>query len=230
MAAPETLHSVRFPGESGEYRAARDQLLEAEIALRQQTEAVAAMRRALPPGGVVREDYVFTEGADAHPVRLSELFGDKSTLLLYSYMYGPAMAQPCPSCSSMLDALDGQAVHITQRVALAVAARSPIGRILDFAKVRGWRHLRLLSAAANSYARDYHTETEAGAQRPILNVFTKADDGVVRHHWSSELAFVPSEPGQDPRHIDMIWPLWAALDLTPEGRGADFRPALTYDR
>jgi predicted dithiol-disulfide oxidoreductase (DUF899 family) len=143
-------------------------------------------------------------------------------------MYGPAMAEPCPSCSSMLDGLDGQAPHITQRAALAVVARSPIGRILDFTRRRGWRNLRLLSDAENSYHSDYHSETPEGSQRPIMNVFTRGADGVVRHSWASELAFVPSDPGQNPRHIDAIWPMWTALDLTPEGRGADTHPKLSY--
>ena len=224
-----SIHDVRFPGESAEYRAARDRLLEAEIALRRQTEAVAAQRRALPPGGQVREDYVFAEGDDARPVRLSELFADKSTLVLYSYMYGPAMERPCPSCTSMLDGLDGQAPHITQRVALAVVARSPIARILDFTRERGWQRLRLVSSADNTYHADYYSETAEGSQRPIMNVFVKGPDGVIRHSWASELAFVPSDPGQNPRHIDAIWPMWAALDMTPEGRGADTNAKLSYD-
>ena len=224
-----TLHDVRFPGESAEYRAARDRLLEAEMALRRQIEAVAAQRRALPPGGPVPENYVFAEGDDARPVRLSELFGDKQTLLLYSYMYGPAMALPCPSCTSMLDGLDGQAPHITQRAALAVVARSPIARIRAFTVPRGWSRLRLLSSADNTYHADYHSETAEGSQRPIMNVFVKGADGAIRHSWSSELAFAPMDPGQDPRHIDAIWPMWSALDLTPEGRGADTHPKLNYD-
>jgi predicted dithiol-disulfide oxidoreductase (DUF899 family) len=227
--AGRTIHDVRFPNETPAYRAARDRLLEAEAALRRQTEAVAAQRRALPPGGSIPQDYVFAEGDDARAVRLSELFADKSTLLLYSYMYGPAMAEPCPSCSAMLDSLDGQVGHITQRAALAVAARSPIARILDFTRERGWRNLRLVSSADNTYHRDYHGEDASGGQWPIMNVFTRGADGIIRHHWSSELAFAPREPGQDPRHIDAIWPMWAALDLTPEGRGETFRPKLRYD-
>src|SRR5262249_55839590 len=107
-AMPEsTIHDLRFPNEGREYRAARDKLLTAEMALRRQIEAVAAERRALPPGGRVIEDYVFQEGDDARPVKMSELFGNKSVLLLYSYMFGPAMAAPCPSCTSILDGLDG---------------------------------------------------------------------------------------------------------------------------
>jgi predicted dithiol-disulfide oxidoreductase (DUF899 family) len=223
------VHSARFPGESDEYRAARDQLLEAEAALRRQTEAVAAQRRALPPGGVVDEDYVFAEGDDARPVRLSELFGDRPTLLLYSYMFGPAMAQPCPMCTAMLDGLEGQAHHITQRAALAVVARSPIARIRAFADQRGWRRLRLLSSADNTYNRDYHGEDAGGGQLPLLNVFSRTPDGEIRHAYATELMFAPSDPGQNQRHIDALWPMWSAFDFTPEGRGADTFAKLRYD-
>jgi predicted dithiol-disulfide oxidoreductase (DUF899 family) len=174
----------------------------------------------------VPQDYVFHEGADGRAVRLSELFGDKSVLLLYSYMYGPEMARPCPSCTSMLDALDGQVAALSQRVAVAVVAQSPIARILDFAAERGWRHMRLISADGTSYQRDYKGEDDQGQQQPMLNVFEKAD-GAIRHAWASELLYAPLEPGQDPRHIDMVWPLWNFLDLSPQGRG-DFRPSLTY--
>jgi predicted dithiol-disulfide oxidoreductase (DUF899 family) len=223
------IHTMSFPGEGAEYRAARDRLLEAEAALRRQTEAVAAQRRALPPGGVVPEDYVFAEGRDGRPVRLSEMFGARPTLLVYSYMFGPAMAAPCPMCTAMLDGLDGQADHITQRAALAVVARSPIGRILDFAQARGWRHLRLISSADNSYHRDYHGEDEGGGQWPIMNVFARRPDGVIRHSYATELMFAPSDPGQNQRHIDPIWPMWNVFDLTPEGRGADTFAKLSYD-
>jgi len=223
------IHQIRFPNESAGYRAARDRLLEAEIALRRQTEAVAAQRRALPPGGEVPEDYVFAEGDEALPVRLSELFGDRSVLLLYSYMYGPAMAAPCPACTSMLDGLDGQAPHIAPRAALAVAARSPIARIRAVARERGWRRLRLVSSADNSYHRDYHGEDDKGAQLPSLNVFTRDAQGLIRHAYATELLFAPSDPGQHARHIDSIWPMWAALDFSPEGRGADTHPKLGYD-
>jgi predicted dithiol-disulfide oxidoreductase (DUF899 family) len=228
-SATRTIHEIRFPNESPEYRAARDRLLEAEMALRRQSEAVAAQRRALPPGGPIREDYVFSEGDDARPTRLSALFGDKSVLLLYSYMYGPAMARPCPSCTSILDSLDGAAPHIGQRAAIAAVARSPIARFLEVARERGWRRLRLLSSADNNYHPDYRSENEKGAQLPILNVFVRNSDGEISHAYATELAFAPSEPGQHPRHVDAIWPLWGALDFSPEGRGADTQPNLSYD-
>ncbi|MDE1888525.1 MAG: DUF899 family protein, partial [Gammaproteobacteria bacterium] len=134
---------------------------------------------------------------------------------------------PCPMCTSMLDALEGNAQHIMQRVNLAVVAKSPLPRILSFAQERGWRRLRLLSSAGNSYNRDYFGEGEDGRQWPALNVFRKRG-GAIHHFWSTELMFVPGEKGQEPRHVDFIWPLWNVLDATPEGRGADWHPKLSY--
>jgi predicted dithiol-disulfide oxidoreductase (DUF899 family) len=223
--AERTLHDIRFPNESDAYRAARDRLLREEMALRRQIEAVAAQRRALPPGGALPQDYVF-DGEEG-PVRLSELFGDKDVLLLYGFMYGPAMDHACPSCTSIVDALDGEMRHIRRKVAIAVVARSPLARFKAHAQDRGWRDTRLLSSAANSFHPDYHAESPDGSQLPILNVFTR-QGGEIRHVWASELAFAPMDPGQDPRHVDFMWPLWAALDVSPEGRG-DFRPKLDYD-
>jgi predicted dithiol-disulfide oxidoreductase (DUF899 family) len=217
-----------FPGESTEYRAARDRLLEAEVELKRHTEAVAAMRRELPPGGFVPQDYVF--GQDDGEVRLSELFGSEhDTLVIYSFMYGPEAERPCPSCTSILDSLDGAARHLAQRVALAVVAKSPSPRIRAFALERGWRHLRLLSSAKNDYNRDYQAETSDGSQMPILNVFTRRG-GEVRHFWATELLHVPLDAGQEPRHVDFIWPIWNVLDATPAGRGTDWTPRLEYER
>ncbi|WP_199097566.1 DUF899 family protein [Dyella sp. ASV21] len=233
----EPLHAVRFPGETSAYRIARDRLLRAEMALRRHVEDTAALRRALPLGGVAPVDYTFTDEGDTpletdieRPIRLSALFADgKDTLAIYSYMYGPAMAQPCPSCTSILDALDGQMLHLRQRVNVAVVARSPIRRIRQFARERGWRYLHLLSCAHNTYNTDYHGESADGRQMPALNIFVRRQDGI-HHTWCSELMFVPPEAGQDPRHIDPIWPLWNMLDCTPDGRGVDWRPSLRYDR
>ena len=224
---------VAFPGESPEYRAARERLLEQEAELRRVTEAVAAARRELPPGGEVREDYVFValgpDGAE-RDVSMSELFDDgKDTLAIYSFMFPRAVDEdlPCPSCTQFLDSFDGVARHAAQRVNVAVVARAPIERIVAHAERRGWRHLRLLSSARNTYNRDYHGETDGGQQLPMLNVFRR-DRGVVRHFWASELLFAPADPGQDPRHSDTIDPLWNLFDFTPEGRGSDWYPDLTY--
>ncbi len=222
----QSLHDTRFPNESRQYREARDELLVAERDLRRQSERVAAQRRALPPGGAIPEDYAFDEGG--RTVTLSELFGSHQTLIAYSFMFSPREgARPCPMCTSMLDSLDGQAVHLAQRVSLAVIAKAPIERIRDFARERGWRNLRLLSSGTNSYNADYHGETSDGSQLPVLNVFVRRD-GDIHHSWASELLFVPADHGQNSRHVDMIWPLWNLLDTTPQGRGTDWFPKLGY--
>jgi predicted dithiol-disulfide oxidoreductase (DUF899 family) len=241
--------ATTFPGESSEYRAARNSLLQQEIELRRATEAVAAARRALPPGGVVPEDYVFQgTGPDGLPadVRLSELFAaGKDSLAIYTFMFprdpgdtrpGPVTGKtaellladgPCPSCVALLDQLDGAAEHAVQIVNFAVVAKAPLERVLTFASERGWRRLRLLSSAGNTYNRDYHAETETGAQRPMLNVFHR-DGDTIRHFWGSELLYAPSDPGQDPRHVGTIEPVWNLFDLTREGRPADWDEQLSY--
>jgi len=241
--------SMTFPGESAEYRAARDRLLQGEIELRRAMERVAEARRELPPGAVVPEDYVFQgAGADGAPtdVRLSELFAPgKDSLVIYNFMFprhsgddrpGPSGGQtallpltegPCPSCTAMLDQLDGAAEHVSQQINLAVVAKSPLPRILTFADERGWRRLRLLSSAGNNFKRDYHGETAAGDQMPMLNVFHR-DGDVIRHFWSTELLYAPTDPGQDPRHVGTLEPLWNLFDLTPEGRPPDWEEQLMY--
>jgi predicted dithiol-disulfide oxidoreductase (DUF899 family) len=222
--------STSFPAESPEYRAARDQLLQREIELRRATEAVAAARRELPPGGLVPQDYIFEAMGGNHapkPRKLSELFAPgNDSLAIYSFMFSAEMKRPCPMCTSFLDSLDAAAQHITQRVNLAVAAKSPISRIVDFAKERGWRYLQLLSSAGNTYNHDYFGEDEKG-QQPILNVFRKVGT-TVRHFWGSELMFAPPDPGQDTRHVDALGPVWNLFDFTPDGRGKDWYTKLSY--
>jgi predicted dithiol-disulfide oxidoreductase (DUF899 family) len=226
------MSNVRFPNESDEYRAARDKLTKAEAELTRRIDEVAALRRSLPPGGTVPEDYVFTEGpadlaADGptRQVRLSELFGDHEALLLYSFMYGPDMSRPCQMCTSLLDGLDGAAPDVLERAGFAVVAKSPIGRLRQYARERGWVNLRLVSSAGTSYNSDYHGEDDED-QVSRMNVFTR-DDGAIRHFWASEQS--EALPGHEPRHVDTIWPLWNLLDLTPAGRG-DWHPAYSPKR
>jgi predicted dithiol-disulfide oxidoreductase (DUF899 family) len=241
--------SSTFPGESAEYRAARDRLLEQEIELRRAMEAVAAARRELPPGGVVPEDYVFQgagEDGGQTDVRMSELFAPgKDSLAIYSFMFprdpaddrpGPESGQtallplsegPCPSCVALLDQLDGAVEHARQHMNFAVVAKAPLSRVLTFADERGWRRLRLLSSSSNSYNRDYLAETAEGHQRPMLNVFHREGD-TIRHFWGSELFYAPSDGDQDPRHVGTLEPVWNLFDLTPEGRGSDWDEQLQY--
>jgi predicted dithiol-disulfide oxidoreductase (DUF899 family) len=239
------LAHLHFPGESVAYRSARNALLDEEMALRRHIERVSAQRRALPPGGALREDYVFEGvGADEQPARikLSELFAPgKDSLALYSFMYGPERKRPCPGCTHFLDSLDGAARHAGQRINLYIVAKSPLARLLAFARERGWARLAFLSTAGNSYDRDYFGDSiglSPAVRRqqdfkdgeewdmPMLNVFRK-EGGAVRHFWGSEMLYVPKEPGQDYRHNDLLDPLWNLLDTTPEGRGK-FEPRLAY--
>src|SRR5260370_12808584 len=203
--------SISFPGESLESRAARDRLLAQEAELRRVTEAVAAARRELPPGGVVPQDYVFQQagpGGTPTEVRLSELFvRGLDTLVIYNSMFPRALDDegPCPHCTSMLDALDGAAQHITQRVNFAVVAKAPLPRILAHAHQRGWRGLQLLSSAGTTYNRDYFREDAEGRQRPMLNGFPP-DGEAIPHFWRSQLLDSPTQPGQAPPHPHSIDP------------------------
>ena len=216
-------NGVRFPNESDGYRRARDALLAQEIELRRRIERVAELRRALPPGGPVTKDYRFD--GEAGPVTFAGLFGPHETLVVYSYMFGPQRQRPCPMCTSLLSAWDGEAQDIGQRVALAVVARSPIERLVAFKRERGWRHLALYADVSGDYTRDYVSAEDADV--PAYNVFSRRD-GTIRHFWSSEMGGSTVDPGQDPRGAPDLMPIWTILDTTPEGRGTDWYPKLEY--
>ena len=238
------MQHLSFPNESPEYRAARAELLADEIALRRQIEAVAAKRRALPPGGEVPEDYGFERiGADQRPERvtLSALFDSKPSIILQSFMFGPERDKPCNGCTHMLDAIDGSARHVGQRAPLYVVAKSPIARLEAWAKARRWPHLIFLSDVDGRYSADYFGDTrritdakraERGMKpgedwdETIFNVFRR-DGDTIRHVWASEMAYAPEDPGEHHRAGDLVDPLWGLLDMTPEGRG-DWFPSLTY--
>jgi predicted dithiol-disulfide oxidoreductase (DUF899 family) len=232
MAKDETLtpakelaakNERRFPNESAEYRAARNALLAEEIEVRRGIERVAELRRALPPGAEVAQSFQF-EGENG-PVSLADLFGDKQTLFLYSYMFGPQRARPCPMCTSQLAALDGEARDIEQNIAMAVVARSPIERLLATKRERGWRDLKLFSDPSGDYTRAYVSAEDDDV--PAFNVFTRRD-GVIRLFWSHEMDFETADPGQDPRTANETMPIWSILDLTPEGRRPNWYPSLNY--
>ena len=243
--------SVTFPNEAPAYRAARLRLLQRETELRREMEAVAAEIRALPPGGAVPQDYEFDHidaaGSPAK-IRLSELFRPgTNVLILYHFMFprhrndqrpGPSEGStaqlpldkgPCPSCTALLDSWDGAVPHVEGLGAnIAAVAKAPIERVAAFAAERGWSHLKLLSATDNSFKRDYHGEDEDGQQMPILTVFHRSTDGVIRLSWASELLYEPTEPGQDPRHVGTVEPIWTLFDPTPGGR-PDADEQMDYD-
>jgi predicted dithiol-disulfide oxidoreductase (DUF899 family) len=216
-------NKAQYPNESAEYRAARNELLMEEIELRRHLERVASQRRALPPGGEIPQD--FQLASETGPIRFSSLFGDKPTLVIYSMMYGPQRQAPCPMCTSFLTAWNGVAVNLRQPVAIAVTARSPIERLIDYKNQRGFTNLPFVSDRSGEYTRTYVNREDADV--PGFSVFSRRD-GIIRHFYSCEMSGAMADPGQDPRGAPDLDPLWLMLDLTPEGRGTAWYPKLDY--
>ena len=216
---------VRIRNESAEYRAARTALLAEEIELRRHIARVAEQRRALPPGGPVEGDYRFR--GEAGETDFAGLFGDKPTLAVYSFMFGPQRARPCPMCTNFLGPLDANAADLEQKISLVVVARSPVERLEAFKAERGWRNLRLVSDDNDNYSKDYFGVLPDGSEVPAFNIFTRRD-GTIRHFWSGEMTGGTADPGQDPRGAPDLAPLWNVLDMTPEGRDPVWYPKLDY--
>jgi predicted dithiol-disulfide oxidoreductase (DUF899 family) len=216
-------NQAHFPNESAEYRRARNALLVKEIELRRRIEEVSALRRQLPPGGEVAKEYRFV-GEDG-PVALPDLFAGRDTLILYNYMFGPQRQNPCPSCTSYMATWDGKMADIEQRVSFVMVARSSIARLVAAKQARGWTHLKLVSDSSGDFTRDYVSANDDDI--PGYTVFTRRD-GVIRHFWSGEMSGAMADPGQDPRGAPDPDPLWSLLDTTPEGRGSDWYPKLSY--
>jgi predicted dithiol-disulfide oxidoreductase (DUF899 family) len=218
-------NKARYPNESEAYRAARNALLVEEIELRRSLERVAAQRRALPQGGEIPQDFEFV--SETGPIRFSSLFGDRHTLLVYSMMFGPQRKAPCPMCTSFLTSWNGTAENLSERVAVAVTARSPIERLVQYQQQRGFSNLPFLSDGSGEYTRTYVNPEDADV--PGFSVFSRRD-GCIRHFYSGEMSGAMADPGQDPRGSPDLDPLWLMLDLTPEGRGTDWYPKLEYVR
>jgi predicted dithiol-disulfide oxidoreductase (DUF899 family) len=204
---------LRYPNESQEYRKAREALLKEEQKLVEKVKALAEKRRKLPPGGKLKEDYVFqraSEGKVGQRVKFSELFGDKNTLILYSWMFGPNWDKPCPACTSLMDGFDRSWYSVSQDAAFFGIAKAPPEKINDWAKERGWSQIALLSGYKSPFQADYKCQEPENddKQQPVMLVFTRKD-GEIFHFWSTEL------PGN---HVDTVWPYWNLMDFTPEGR------------
>jgi predicted dithiol-disulfide oxidoreductase (DUF899 family) len=221
-----TLHSPDdpplrlWPAGAGEgYVAARRELEEAEIALSEQAEAVAALRRALPPGARV-PDYELAEGDGT--TALSDLFGGHDTLVVYHLMFHPDDDEPCAMCAMWVDGLDAVARHLTRTTGFAVVARAPVAKLADLGARRGWRDARVLSSHDASFNADLGVETPGGGQNPMLSVFRRDGDGI-RHVLTRCADFL----GGRNRGIDLYSPVWQVLDLLPDGRG-DWLPGNDY--
>ncbi len=229
-------HDKQFPKESDEYRNARNELLQAEIDLRKNLESVSYLRRNLPLGGELKEDYIFEEGADdlsgqdsIKQTKFSELFDTgKDSLFIYSFMFAPDDETPCPACTSLLDSLNGIAPHVRNKMNFVVVGKASINKIRNWALDRGWSKLRLLSSLQNTYNTDYFAQGNDESQMPAINVFRKMQDKIY-HSYNTELLYAESEQDQHARHADLIWPLWNIFDLTPDGRGTDWFPKISYE-
>jgi predicted dithiol-disulfide oxidoreductase (DUF899 family) len=205
------MSELRYPNESRAYRDARDSLLKDEQELIDKVKTVAAKRRELPLGGQLKEDYVFqwaVDGKVGKRVKFSELFGDKNTLLLYSFMFGPSWDKPCPSCTSLVDGFDRTSYQVTRNAGFAAIAKAPAERINAWAKQRGWSQIALVSGFQSSYQADYKCQDSDDMQLPVMHVFRR-QGGRIFHFWGTEL------PGN---HLDTVWPYWNLMDFTPEGR------------
>ena len=203
--------SLLMPGADDAYRRLRERLREAEIDLRDRIEAVAALRRSLPPGPVV-PDYAFVENGNR--VRLSQLFGeDKAYLILYHLMYWAKDDDFCPMCSLWIDGFNGIVPHVTQRANLVVASRAPFERLAAWGARREWNRLRLLSDDGPAFARDIDAEDADGNPDSTIVVFAK-DGDEVRHVYTAHPLLEDRERG-----IDQLCAVWHLFDLTPSGRG-----------
>jgi predicted dithiol-disulfide oxidoreductase (DUF899 family) len=224
-------NKARQPNESAEYRRAREALLAEEIELKRHISRVAAQRRALPPGGEVKGDYQFLGEASsvkgANPVGIADLFGDKDTLFVYNWMYGPKRQRPCPMCTAWLSSVNSNADHVRQKVAMAVVGLSPIERQVAFKVERGWKNLPMYADVNGKFSQDYHAIMDDGTDTAAINVFTRRD-GTIRHFWGAELGFESADPGRDPTTEPDLMVLWNVLDLTPDGRGTDWYPSISY--
>jgi predicted dithiol-disulfide oxidoreductase (DUF899 family) len=208
--------SLLMPGADEAYRRSRERLREAEIDLRDRIEAVAAMRRTLPPGPVV-PDYTFVENGKS--VRLSELFaGERPYLILYHLMYWAKDDEFCPMCSLWIDGFNGIAPHVTQRANFVIASRAPFDTLQAWGAHREWDRLRLLSDDGSSFARDIDAEDAEGNPDSTVVVFAKDGDRV-RHVYTAHPMLEDRERG-----IDLLCPIWHLFDLMPSGR-ADWYPS-----
>ncbi|MBV9046117.1 MAG: DUF899 family protein [Alphaproteobacteria bacterium] len=219
------LAKTPFPGQSEEYRRAREALLAEEIEFRRHLTRLTERRMALPPGPVIEKNYRFKDASGAE-VGLRDLFGTHDTLVSYFWMFGPQRERPCPMCTNWLGAVNGNAADIKQRVALKILGRSPVARQLAFAAERGWKALDFVQTVGDDYAKDIGVLNAEGEWAALIVL--RRDGDKVRLFWASEMAKEMADPGQDPRDAPDIAALWSILDLTPGGRGTDWYPKLSY--
>jgi predicted dithiol-disulfide oxidoreductase (DUF899 family) len=211
-----------------EWLALRKQLLEKEKQLTHLHDELARERQALP---WVRVDKSYQFQGPNGKLSLSDLFGQKSQLIVYHFMFGPGWREGCPSCSLFSDQFDGLTAHLAARdVALAVVSRAPYGEIAPFKARMGWR-FPWVSSFDNDFNRDYHVyfskeEVNSGTsyynfgpngfpseEGPGISVFAKDSDGQVFHTYSTYA-----------RGPENMMSLYRLLDIVPKGRDEEGLP------
>jgi predicted dithiol-disulfide oxidoreductase (DUF899 family) len=227
-----TYRQTNLSNESAEYLAAREQVRIAEIELMRQRERVAELRRQMPKGATI-QDYEFLEGPASlddgdepvRKVRMSELFtAPDRSLVIYQFMFGKKQIKACPMCTAWLDGYNGVAHHLAQNVDFAVVAAADPSTLREFARIRGWDRLRLLSAGESTFKYDLGSEDLEGRQDSTVSVFTQDSDGTLRHFYSAHPRL---DHDIKERGIDEMSPIWNVMDLTPQGRGT-FYASLDY--
>ena len=226
------LRQTNLPDESEEYLSKREELRLAEIELRNRRERVADLRPKLPKGPAV-QDYIFEEAAATldsgdspiRTVRLGQLFTvSNRSVVLYHLMYGKKQIKPCPMCTAWIDGFNGIAYHLAPNVDFAIVAAADLPALRSHARARGWGRLRLLSARANTFKYDLGSEDKEGNQDSAISVFTRDNDGTIRHSYTGH-PWLASDVKE--RGIDELVPIWNILDLTRQGRG-EFYAKLEY--
>jgi predicted dithiol-disulfide oxidoreductase (DUF899 family) len=208
-----------------EWLAARKDLLAKEKDFTHRRDALSAQRRELP-WVRVEKDYAFD--APGGKKTLAELFGGRSQLIVYHFMFGPGWEEGCPSCSFLSDHFDGSLVHLAHRdVTLLAVSRAPLPQIETFKKRMGWR-FPWVSSYENDFNRDFHVsfskdelakgklyynydETEFPSEEaPGASVFYKDGAGGIFHTYSTYA-----------RGLDILVGAYNFLDLAPKGRDED---------
>lgn len=214
---------------SAAWLAARKELLAKEKKWTRMHDELTRLRRGLPWERVEKE-YVF-DGPHGK-VTLAELFGDKSQMLIYHFMFGPDWQQGCSSCSMVADTVDGTIVHLRQRdTAFAAVSRAPMNRIEEFKKRMGW-NFPWVSSFANDFNFDFAvsltpermpkgkpynfgTADFPGGrdEAPGLSAFYKDAAGDIFHTYSSY-----------GRGVEGLLGVYTLLDMAPNGRNEDGLP------
>lgn len=210
-----------------EWRDARVALLAKEKALTHQRDALARERQELPWVRVEKE-YVFETQDGKRTLR--DLFGDKSQLLIYHFMFGPEWEQGCPSCSMATDTMNANYVHVTQGdVAFAMVSRAPMAKIAPFKKRMGWT-VPWVSSNDSDFNFDFAVSFTKGDPKESkwynfgttghpsdeghgMSAFYKDEDGVIYHTYSTY--------GRGPEGTLGVY---ALLDMTPKGRDEEKLP------